>query len=249
LRLRSLLYASLVIGLMPLLVQADIYTLVTGTPGDGVISPATGPSPNLGSVLLNFSNLSTNANCQADVLADCPTFNPTTYSNSNLGVTISSLDANLAVYPFSVQRGPNELFDNTPDGSSNVLISTGIGTTAIGVGIADSDDLTLYGNPSAPVNITLKALGSGGVVLDSWIVTTPEINPNTAGNGYWVVEDNTDAIYGLEISTPATDEGGLAIADVQAVLPEPSYTFLLVICGAAMVGFARLRNARLRNKA
>jgi hypothetical protein len=249
-KLTTLFYSSLLL-MSPLLVQAGSVTLVTGTPGDGVTSPATLPSPNLHGLLLNFSNLTTNANCQADIVADCPAFNPTTYAPQ--GVTISTEGSEgLVVYPYSVQSGPNELFDNTTDGSSNVIISLSFGANAIGVGIADSDDLctvdpaTDCGPPTVPVPITLQALGLGGVDLGSaFTVTTPETNPDTAGNGYWVVEDPTAEIYGLEISTPATDEGGLAIADVQ-VAPEPS-SFLLLISGAAIL--AMIASYRLRKKA
>jgi hypothetical protein len=231
--------------LAPLLVQAGTVTLVTGTPGDGISSPATLPSPNLGDLLLNFSNLTTNTNCQEDILTACPAFNPAQYAAQ--GVTISTVGSEgLVVYPFSAQSGPNELFDNTTDGSSNVIISLSSGVTAIGVGIADSDDLSVCCSSSDPVGITLQALGLGGGNLGSaFTVTTPETNPDTAGDGYWAVEDPTAEIYGLEISTPATDEGGLAIADVQAT-PEPS-SFLLLMGGAAMM--AMIGSYRLRKKA
>jgi len=239
LKLRPLFYTSFLL-LSPLLIQADTVTLVSGTPGDGVSAPATLPSPNLGGLLLNFSNLTTNANCQNDILTACPAFDPTTYAPQ--GVTISSPDG-LAVYPFSVQSGPNELFDNSTDGSANITIALGFGANAIGVGIADSDDLSLDGQPDDQVEITLQGLGLGGVDLGSpFTVTTPTLgNPDTVFNGYWALEDPTAEIYGLQISAPATGEGGLAIADVQ-VSPEPS-TFLLLMGGVAMmaVGSYRVR--------
>jgi len=238
LRFQPLFYASLLL-LSPILVQAAGVTLVTGTPGDGVTSPATSPSPNLGGLLLNFSNLTTNANCQGDILTSCLAFNPATYASQ--GVTISSPDG-LVVYPFSVQSGPNELFDNSADGSANITIALSQGVTGIGLGIADSDDYNLVhgNNLFTPVNITIQALGLGGVALGpAFTVNTPEVNPDTAGNGYWVVEDTSPQIYGLEISAPPTDEGGLAIADVQ-IAPEPS-TLLLLIGGFALIGSYQLR--------
>ena len=240
--LKHRLYISFLL-LAPALVQAGTVTLVTGTPGDGVISPATLPSPNLGT-LFNFSNLTTNTNCQEYVVADCPAFNPTTYAAQ--GLTISTVGSEgLVVYPYSAQSGPNELFDNTTDGSSNLIIAFSYGTTAIGVGIADSDDLSVCCASSNPVEITLQALGLGDTPLGSaFNVTTPETNPDTAGDGYWAVEDTTPEIYGLEISTPATDEGGLAIADVQTT-PEPS-SFLLFIAGAVTMGV--VASYRLRRK-
>jgi hypothetical protein len=239
-RLRPIFYTSLVL-LAPVFLQAGSVTLVTGTPGDGVTSPATLPSPNLGGLLLNFSDLSTNASCQGGAVTSCPAFNPATYASQ--GVNISSPDG-IVVYPFSVQSGPNELFDNSTDGSANVTIALSHGAGAIGVGIADSDDLnTVDGNSLfTPVTITLQALGFGGVDLGSaFTVTTPETDLDTAFNGYWVVEDNSPDIFGLQISAPATGEGGLAIADVQ-VSPEPS-TFLLLFVGSAImaIGAYRLR--------
>lgn len=235
-KIKSLLIGSLL--LMPLLVKADTIGLITGTPGDNQTSPATGPSPNLDGLLLTFSDLTTSVACQGGDVTACPAFNPSTYASE--GVTISSPDG-LVVYPFSVQSkpsNPNELFDNSSDGSANITIALSFGTTAIGVGIADSD--LLAGNP---VPITLQALGLGGVDLGSpFTVTTPETNPDTAGNGYWAVTDNNPNIYGLEIETSATGQGGLAIADVQ-IAPEPSGLAFVLAGILGVLGFFRLRRS------
>jgi hypothetical protein len=207
---------SCVLLLMPLLAQAD--SLVVGTPGDVFLPTPTGPSPNLGGTLLTFSNLS-----------PFSTFNPSTYASQ--GITISSLDG-LIVLPYSTQTNPpNELFDNSPNGTANITISLTSGVNAIGVGIADSD---------SPVNIMLQALGAGGSSLGSpFAVTIPEITVNP-GNGYLVVEDTTADIRGLQITeiVGSANYSGLAIADVQ-VAPEPS-SWVLLAGGLAMIGFYRL---------
>jgi hypothetical protein len=202
--------------LTPLLVQAD--SLIVGTPGNAQLATPTGPSPNLGGTLLTFSNLS-----------PFSTFNPSTYASE--GITISSPDG-LVVLPYSTQTNPpNELFDNSSNGTANITISLTYGVNAIGVGIADSD---------SPVNIMLQALGAGGADLGSaFAVTIPEntVNP---GNGYFVVEDTTADIRGLQITETmgGPTYSGLAIADVQ-VAPEPS-SWVLLAGGLAMIGFYRL---------
>ena len=68
------------------------------------------------------------------------------------------------------------------------------------------------------------------------------LSGTTAGNGYFLLEDTTSDIFGLQISQPIGNAAlfsGLAIDDVQAA-PEPS-TFMLLIAGAAIAGFIRLR--------
>jgi hypothetical protein len=197
--------------------------LVTGTPSDGFHSPAiTKPSPNLGGDLLNFDSLS-------------PFTVLSSYSSS--GVTISSPDG-LEVYPFSTQSGPNELYDTSADGSADIFINLSAGSSYIGVGIADSD-ITATGSP---VSITLQALAAdGGDLGSAFTVTIPETG-TTAGNGYFLLEDSTSDIFGLQISQPVGNAAlfsGLAIDDVQAA-PEPS-TFMLLIAGVAIIGFVRLR--------
>jgi hypothetical protein len=182
-----------------------------------MLSTPTGPSPNLGGILLTFSELT-----------PFSTFNPTTYAAR--GVTISSPDG-LTVEPFSTQSNPNFLFDNGPNGTANVTISLAFGTAALGVGIADSD---------SPVNIMLQVLGAGGVNLASFGVTISQntVNP---GNGYFVVQDTTADIRGLQITQTisSSNNSGLAIASVQ-VVPEPS-GFLLVTGALLIIGSWRLR--------
>jgi hypothetical protein len=152
------------------------------------------------------------------------------------------------VEPYSTQSNPNFLFDNGAggdgDGTANITIGVTAGVVAIGVGIADSD--TIGGQPEPtdpPVNIQLQPLGSGGSDLGpAFTVTIPE-NTVNAGNGYFVVEDTTPGLFGLQIIqnsfSSETLNSGLAIADVQ-VSPEPS-TFLLLIGGVAIIGSYRLR--------
>jgi len=205
--------------------------LIVGTPGNAYTLPTTSASPVLGGAWLNF-----------DSLTPCQTY-PTcstspTYTQS--GVTISSADG-LAVIPYSTQSGPNEMWDASSDGSATLTITDGNGVEAIGVGIADSDDLSLYQEYGVPVNITLQPLGSGDVDLGpAFTVTIPEntVNP---GNAYFVIDDTTADIYGLQISAPATDESGLAIDDVQ-VTPEPSSILLFAqgLIGLSLLGAFRL---------
>jgi hypothetical protein len=203
--------------LMPLIAQADP-VLIVGTPGDDLLARPTGPSPLLGGPLLTFADLT-----------PFSTFNPSTYADE--GITIYSPDG-LIVEPYSTQSYPNFLFDDSPDGTADITISLSQANSAIGVGIADSD---------YPANIQLQALGAGGVDLGSpFPVTIPETTENP-GNGYFVVEDAANDLYGLQITE--TDSGpyysGLAIADVQ-IAPEPS-TFPLLAGAMAIMGYWRLR--------
>ena len=147
---------------------------VTGTPGDANLAVPTGPSPRLGG-LINFDNVST-----------CST---TCSSLTVLNATFSSPDT-LSVIPFSTQSFPNELFDNGAGGSANLAIRLASGVMAIGVGIADSDAVT----------INLQALNSSGVAFGTLFnVTIPEntVNP---GNAYFVVSDTSPDIFGLQIT-------------------------------------------------
>lgn len=194
--------------------------LVTGTPGDALLSTPTGPSPNLGEILIDFSTLT-------------PFDSFSSYSAD--GVTISSPDG-FTVLPFSTQTvNPNELFDNGPNGVANITIATAFATDAIGVGIADSD----------PVDIELQALGLGGADLGSpFSVTIPEntVNP---GNAYFVIEDSTRDLYGIQIlqTTGNPNYSGLAISDVQ-VVPEPASLPLMAGALAAMAGLVSRRRKK-----
>ncbi len=114
--------------------------LIVGTPADAYLATPTGPSPTL-NTLYNF-----------DSLTPGTTFDPSTYGAD--GVTITSPDG-LLVLPYSTQSAPNELFDDSSDGTADITISLAYGVDAIGIGIADSD----------PVSITLQALGAGDTDL------------------------------------------------------------------------------------
>jgi hypothetical protein len=194
--------------------------LTVGTPGNAMLATPTHPTPNLGGVLINFDSLTPFSNFASSTL-------------SGQGVTISSPDG-LIVDPFSTQSGPNELFDNSSNGSANITIALNAGVSAIGIGIADSD----------PVSITLQALGMGGANLGSPFtvpLSTTESTVNT-GNGYYVVADTTNDIFGLRITQSTGNAAlfsGLAIDDLQTT-PEPS-SILFLVAGAAILGFFRLR--------
>jgi hypothetical protein len=198
--------------------------LVVGTPGDDLLSTPTGPSPNLHGTLLNFDSLT-------------PFNTYSTYTSG--GVSISSPDG-LVVYPYSTQSGPNELFDNSAEGSASIDISLTQASYDIGIGIADSD----------PVSITIQALGLGGVDLGSPFtenLATTENLINT-GNGYYVVESTTPAIYGLQITESAGNPNysGLAIDDVAIdYTPEPP-SLVLLATGLVFVssfGLMKLKRA------
>jgi hypothetical protein len=210
--------------IMPLVIQAGpVWS--TGTPADDSTLPNTPASPNLGGFSYNFDNL-----------IPCPTFPPSSCINfsgtSFFGLTISSPDG-LYVIPYSAQSAPNELFDNSAAGSASISFKNSYGSTAFGVGIADSD----------PVTITLQALGPGYVPLGPADVITITETGSNPGNGYFIVRDTTPDIFGFTITQSVSDPNfsGLAVDDLQiAPTPEPS-TFLLLIGGAAALGYSRLR--------
>jgi hypothetical protein len=196
--------------------------LITGTPADDYLSPPSGVSPNLGGTLLNFDSLTPF----------------TTYSSSYSasGMTISSPDG-LEVFPYSTQSGPNELYDTSALGSANLTIALANGAYGIGVGIADSD----------PVTIAIQALGVGDIAMGSpYSVTITETGPNP-GNGYFIVEDTSPGLYGLKITEAVSNAnyGGLAIDDVQATYsPEPSSFALLATGLVAFSSFGLLKLKR-----
>jgi hypothetical protein len=103
----------------------------------------------------------------------------------------------------------------------------------LAVGLSDFDD---------PVTVTLSVLGAGNTVLETLDVSAAvEAAAQTTGQTYFVAEDTTASIYGLEITQGTQTNGsGLALAEVE-FSPEPS-TFLLLIGGClAIIGSARLR--------
>jgi hypothetical protein len=241
LTIRPLLYIPFML-MMPLLAEAGT-AIVQGTAGDSNLLPASLPTPGLGNVI-NFANLlsqitslppAVQANC-FDNGVDCPTFNSSQYASE--GVTISSPDS-LLIYPFSSQTaGGIELFDpgtgGDLDGTANITIGLAGGVSELAVGISEFDD---------PINLTIEALGLGGTDLASMNVSAAveaqELAGNT-GNTYFVAEDTTAGIYGLQITqTIATGGSGLALAEVEFT-PEPSTFLLLIGGGLAMIGATRL---------
>lgn len=189
--------------------------LITGTPGDANLAVPTGPSPGVGS-LINFDSVST---CS------------TTCTSLTVGIATFSSPDTLSVIPFSTQSFPNELFDNGAGGVADLIIRLTGGVRSIGVGIADSD----------PVTIHLQALDATGTAFGTlFSVTIPEntVNP---GNGYFVVSDTTPDVFGLQItqSVASANNSGLAIDDVQTA-PEPA-TWLLLASGAALFAAMRMR--------
>jgi hypothetical protein len=202
------------------------------------MTPFTGPSPNLNGIFLNFASLTPCGTYPA-----CPaTF--TTYSAD--GVTISSADG-FSVLPYSTQNPatpPNELLDDGSNGTADTTITTDFGTTAIGVGITDSDDDPASGNP---VSIYLQPFGIGGTSDPLGLAFDITIPPDSLGNsdGYFAVEDSTPDIYGLEITQPLgnADFSGLAITDVQ-VAPEPASLPLMAGALLAMAGLVWRRRKK-----
>ena len=194
--------------------------LIVGQPGDDLLATPSQPSIELGGAFLNFDSLT-------------PFASYSTYTEQ--GVSISSPDG-LVVLPFSTQSGPNELFDDSADGTANITLSFLTGQNAIGVGIADSD----------AVSITIQALGLGGVDLGAPFVENLAATESAInfGNGYYAVEDTGNQIYGLQItqSSGSADFSGLAIDDVQ-VTPEPPSFMLLApgLLGLLFFGSFRRR--------
>ena len=249
--IKPLLYIPVML-MMPLLAEAGTVSVVQGTPGANSLLPPSLPSPGFASPI-NFANLlsqitslptATQANCVNNGL-QCPTFSPTQYASQ--GVTISSPDG-LLIYPFSDQTaGGIELFDpgatspstcianGSCDGTANITIGLAGGVNNLAVGLSEFD---------SPVTLTLEALGAGNTVLASMDVSSAVEAAESAintGNTYFVAEDTTPGILGLQIlQTTVTDGSGLALAEVE-FSPEPS-TFLLMIGGGlAMIGATRLR--------
>ncbi len=207
--LASALFLTITAGAAPV--------LTTGTPGNAYNLPPSGPSPSFGT-LYNF-----------DSLTPFSTFGPGTYAAQ--GVNISSPDG-LVVYPYSTQSGPNELFDNSAHGSANISIKT-FGSEEIGIGIADSDPVTIY----------LQALNASGVGFGTKYAETLPAGGNNPFNSYFVFSDSSYDIYGIQITQPLgnANYSGLAVDDLQvAPTPEPA-SLALLGAGAILVGVLRSR--------
>jgi hypothetical protein len=194
-------------------------TLVTGVPGNGYLATPTGPTPSV-SKLFNFDDLTPNS-----------TVSPAQYSAK--GISIASPDG-LQVIPMSTQSSPNELFNKSADGSADITIRTP-GTSQLGIGIADSD----------PVTIQLQPLTAAGSGLGLPFSITLSANGSNPGNGYFVISDTTNDIYGLRIlqGTGNANYSGLAIDDLQigvTATPEPASLALLSV-GVFLSGVTRLR--------
>lgn len=193
-------------------------TLITGTPADSLLNAPTGPSLQFGTIY-NFDSLTANTSYAS--------YSPAT------GVTISSPDT-LVVLPYGTQSSPNELFDNSATGSANITVKLASGTKEIGIGIADSDSVT----------ITLQALNANGTALGSaFNVMLPSATVNPF-NGYYAISDTAYDIYGLEVSQSIgnANYSGLAIDDLQvAPTPEPGSLALIGLSAAALLAFGRLR--------
>ncbi len=198
--------------------------LTIGTPGNSLRATPTLPSPSFGPII-NFDSLTPGTSLAAN-----------TFTSSGI-LSISSPDG-LLVEPYSTQSDPNEIFDNSADGTANLTITLVNGTTKLGIGIADSD----------PVTITLEALLSNGAVLGSpFTVNIANTgDPTNPGNGYYVITDTTSDIYGLKIlqtSGNASAYSGLAIDDLQVAVgvPEPG---CLALLGAVALLIGALRSRR-----
>jgi len=154
-------------------------------------------------------------------------------SYSTPAVTITSPDG-FAVLPYSTQSAPNELFDNSSNGTANISIKLTQGTNGIGIGIADGD----------PVSITLQALNSSGAPLGQAfsVNLAATEDPRNVGNGYYALYDTTADIFGLQIlqTVGNSNYSGLAIDDLQAA-PEPA-TLALLGAACLVAGLWRARN-------
>jgi hypothetical protein len=202
--------------------------MAVGTPGNAYLSKPTGPSPSFApsSDFFNFDSLTAFA-----------TFAPNTYSAE--GVNISSPDG-LVVYPYSTQSGPNELFDNSANGSANIKITT-FGSEEIGIGIADSD----VNAQGVPVTVDLQALNASGGGFGTVFAVTLPTDGSNPGNGYFTISDSKYDLYGLQITQPVGNAAlysGLAIDDLQVEpTPEPAS---LALMGAGLIALAGIRKAR-----
>jgi hypothetical protein len=196
-------------------------TLVTGTAGNSVLVIPTSPTPNLGSVFINFDDLTVGSSVDSSAY-------------TSQGVSSISSPGGLTAIPFSTQSSPIELFDGSPSGTARIMINLANGVSSIGIGIADSD----------PFAVTLQALAANGTALGSpFTVMIPDTGVNS-GNGYYAISDTSNDIFGLEIvqNSGGVNNSGLAIDDLQfaASAPEPS-TYALFGAGAVFLALLRKR--------
>jgi hypothetical protein len=220
---KCLLVANLLFSISVAVSAAPILSI--GTPADSYLATPSGVSPRFGT-LINFDGLTPNA-----------ALNPTQYFSQGVA-SISSPDS-LTVLPYSTQSAPNEIFDKSTNGTADITVRLTSGAGTIGVGIADSD----------PVTITLQALNSAGSVFG----TAFSINiantgvPNNPGNGYYILTDSSADIYGFRLTqtTGNANYSGLAVDDIQFAdlqsVPEPASTALLPIAGALLFAAKGLR--------
>jgi hypothetical protein len=197
--------------------------LITGTPGNANLG--TGPSLIFGPIV-NFDSLTPNT-----------TLNPAQFAAQ--GITSISSPDGLTVEPYSTQSFPNDVVDNGVNGVANISIKLSTGSNEIGIGIADSD----------PVSITLQALGLNGSALGSAFSVTLPSNTINPYNGYFAIADSGYAIGGLEILQTSANASysGLAIDDLQvAPTPEPA-SFVLAGAGLMAFGLTRLRRKAAAN--
>jgi hypothetical protein len=203
-------------------------TLVVGTPANSLLATPTGPYPVTGGTWINFDNLPAGSTYTAA--------HPFTYGLGGVQQVAISGPDDLIVEPFSTQSAPNFLVDNSGNGTADVSINLTFGSNIIGVGIADSD----------PVSITLQALGQSGPLGSPFIVNLANTgDPNNPGNGYYFIQDTSFDIYGLQILQTTADPNfsGLAIDDVQFG-PEPASVAMCALGGVLVAGFT-LRKRRL----
>ena len=196
-------------------------TLITGTPGDAQLATPAGPSLSFGPVI-NFDSLTPNT-----------TLSPTAFASASQGIASLSSPDGLTVLPYSTQSFPNEIFDNGINGTANLSIKLSTGSNEIGIGIADSD----------AVSVTLQALGLNGLALGSAFSVTIPANVSNPYNGYYAISDTGYAIGGLQILQTASSSSysGLAIDDLQvAPAPEPA-SFVLAAAGLLAFGLTRRR--------
>jgi hypothetical protein len=128
---------------------------------------------------------------------------------------------------------PNEIYDTSSNGTANLTLQLTSGTNEIGVGVADSDGVT----------ITLQALTASGATFGSIFTENLKTTADVNGDSYFVIADTAYDIYGFKIleTVGNSNYSGLAIGDVEvAPTPEPA-AFALLGTGLAILGGLRLR--------